>query len=68
MDETKRYFIDDVVPNKGNITFKDTFILVGLTTAGFKLEPTKNDQFVSNFIFEYSDTLTSPYKAYHQVN
>ena len=28
MDETKRYFIDDVVPNMGNITFKDTFVTI----------------------------------------
>ena len=67
MDENFRYFQESHVPNSGKILFKDSFLLTGLTTAGFKLEPNEPDQFVSNFTFKYSNSITGPLQTYDMV-
>ena len=54
------YYVSFDVPNKGNLTFFQTFLLVGITTKGY-------DEYVSEFSFEYSDSLDNPYQAYSQV-
>ena len=67
MEEAFRYFLETAVPNTGEILFKEEFLLTGITTAGFKLNSTDPDRFVSNFTFLYSSFTTGPFQKYEMV-
>ena len=59
------YFRSIDIPNTGNLTFSQTFLLVGFTTLGNSFS--SQDRYVSQFSFEYSDSLDNPYQTYSQV-
>ena len=59
------YFISFDIPNTGNLTFSQTFLLVGFTTQGESIS--SQDRYVSEFSFQYSDSLDNPYQTYSQV-
>ena len=56
----KGYFASSSLPNKGNLIFSQAFLIVGFTTLGY-------DVYVSEFAFQYSDSLDNPYQTYSQV-
>ena len=47
-----------VLPNTGNLTFSEPFLLIGFTTQG------RTRTWVSTFTFQYSDSLDGPYQTY----
>ena len=46
------------IPNTGNLTFSEPFLLIGFTTQG------ENRTGVYMFTFQYSDSLDGPYQTY----
>ena len=60
------YFRSFDIPNTGNLTFSQTFLIVGFTTLGNSIS-SFGDRYVSEFSFQYSDSLDNPYQTYSQV-
>ena len=53
------------IPNEGNLTFQQPFLLLAMTTMGYYLS---GDGFISNFSLQYSDSLNGSFHAYPQVS
>ena len=62
----EKYFISSDIPNTGNLTFSQAFLLVGFTTVGNSISG-YGDLYVSDFSLQYSDSLDNPYQTYSQV-
>ena len=62
----ENYFKSFEIPNTGNLTFSQRFLLVGFTTLG-NSNSSFGDLYVSEFSFQYSDSLDNPYQSYSQV-
>ena len=60
------YFKSFGFPNTGNLTFSQTFLLVGFTTVGVS-NTSYGDRYVYDFSLQYSDSLDNPYQTYSQV-
>ena len=52
------FFQASILPNTGNLTFSEPFLLIGFTTQGVIRS------WVSTFTFQYSDSLDGPYQTY----
>ena len=64
-----RYFWEirgQFIPNQGNLTFNDTYVLLGITTAGDVQFPDRQF-YVSNFSLHYSESLNSSFMFYPKV-
>ena len=56
---------DNDIPNEGNLTFQQPFLLLAMTSMGDHIT---DDRFISNFSLQYSDSLNGSFHAYPQVS
>ena len=59
------YFRGTVVPNTGSFTFTETFLLLGLTTGGYRIGD--NNYLVKSFTLRYANTIGANYQNYSTV-
>ncbi len=60
------YFgVTDLVPNTGSFSFKETFLLLGLTTRGYRIGGL--DYFVKSFSLRYANATDTEYQNYTTV-
>lgn len=59
------YWRDDEIPNEGNLTFQQPFLLLAMTSMGFFLS---DDRYISNFSLQYSDSLNGSFHTYPRVS
>lgn len=53
------------IPNEGNLTFQQPFLLLAMTSMGYFLS---DDRFISNFSLQYSDSLNGSFHTYPRVS
>ena len=59
------YWGDDEIPNEGNLTFQQPFVLLAITSMEYFLS---DDRFISNFSLQYSDSLNGSFHTYPRVS
>ena len=61
------WWFANAVPNTGNLTFDQTYLLIGLSTHGEYNFQVQQERYVSSFSFKFSDTLNGSYQDYPKV-
>lgn len=56
---------DNDIPNEGNLTFQQPFLLLAMTSMGDRIT---DNRFISNFSLQYSDSLNGSFHTYPRVS
>lgn len=56
---------DNDIPNEGNLTFQQPFLLLAMTSMGDHIS---DDRYISNFSLQYSDSLNGSFHTYPRVS
>ena len=59
------FFFSSRIPNMGSLTFREQFVIVGMTTQGYRVSD--NNYYVSEFTFQHSNSTSTPFQTYKNV-